>query len=98
MAQGIHCPERVLPLGPLGEQKLLQCRDPIVLPFYHSGMGRILPKGSVIPRVGQTVYVTVGEPIELRDLTRKCNCSSFKQSQVLMSLLSRQVQLVPQSA
>ena len=53
-----------------------------MLPFYHSGMGRILPKGSVVPRVGHTVHVTVGDPIELQDLTEKCNCSCYKQSEV----------------
>ena len=59
-----------------------------MLPFYHSGMGRILPKGAVIPRSGQTVHVTFGEPVELRDLTKKCNCSSFQQSEVGFSLCS----------
>ena len=54
----------------------------MVLPFYHSGMGRILPKGSVIPRVGQIVHVTVGKPIDLSDLTVKCNCKEYQQAEV----------------
>lgn len=65
--------------------KFMQCREPIVLPFYHSGMGRILPKGSVIPRIGHTVNVTVGQPIELSDLTAKCNCNSCQQPEVALS-------------
>ena len=28
------------------------CRPPLILPFYHSGVAEILPKGSVIPRPG----------------------------------------------
>ena len=38
-------------------------RDPVIVPFYHSGMARIMPEHGRIPRVGQTVAVTVGEPI-----------------------------------
>lgn len=28
------------------------CRPPLILPFFHSGVAEILPKGSVLPRPG----------------------------------------------
>lgn len=48
-------------------------RDPVVLPFYHSGMGRVMPKKAVVPRPGHSVHVVVGQPVELSDLTCRCN-------------------------
>jgi hypothetical protein len=45
------------------------CRDPIVLPFYHSGMGPVLPRHGRLPRAGHSVSVVVGQPIDLADLT-----------------------------
>lgn len=30
-------------------------RDPVVLPFYHSGMGSVLPRRSRLPRSGHQV-------------------------------------------
>ena len=45
----------------------------MVLPFFHSGMGAVQPRGAAIPRVGQHVTVTVGEPLDLSRLTCRCN-------------------------
>ncbi len=52
---------------------MMACRNPAIVPFYHSGMARIMPEHGRIPRVGQTVAVTVGDPIDVSDLT--CHCS-----------------------
>jgi hypothetical protein len=47
---------------------------PIVLPFYHTGMHRVLPQvpGSkrqlMPPKIGNTLRMRVGEPIEVQDL------------------------------
>ena len=54
------------------------CRDPAIIPFYHSGMARIMPEHGRIPRVGQTVAVTVGDPIDVSDLTCHCREGSTK--------------------
>lgn len=62
---------------------------PVVLPFYHSGMGRILPKGCVLPRVGYTVKVTVGQPIDLTELSSRCNCEQYKQSDVWSAITQK---------
>lgn len=45
---------------------------PIVLPFWHSGMDVIKPYGKWSIAVGERVHVTVGEPLDFRDLTAKC--------------------------
>ena len=45
-------------------------------------MGRVLPKGSIIPRVGHEVTVLVGEPIDLSDITCRCNQRGIDQQQV----------------
>lgn len=37
-------------------------RDPVILPFFHSNMGSVLPVDSVVPRVGKKVTVTIGKP------------------------------------
>lgn len=48
-------------------------RDPIILPFFHSGMSRVMPFKSSLPRVGQTVVVAVGQPLDLSHITCRCN-------------------------
>ena len=45
---------------------------PIVLPFYHSGMGDIMPRRARIPRVGKEVTITIGRPLDLRHITCRC--------------------------
>ncbi|KAK9831538.1 hypothetical protein WJX81_006941 [Elliptochloris bilobata] len=47
-------------------------RAPMVLPFYHSGMGRVLPKHGRVPRAGQRVAVLLGDPVPLDDLAPRC--------------------------
>jgi len=54
----------------------------VVLPMYHSGMGDVQPRGSTVPRVGKRVTVTVGEPLDLRDVTCRCNVTGENQQQV----------------
>lgn len=64
-------------------------RDPIILPFYHSGMGDVMPMHSVIPRVGAKVSVTIGHPIEVSDITCRCNQPGQDQQQVWKELTER---------
>jgi monolysocardiolipin acyltransferase len=51
---------------------LLSGRVPTVLPFHHTGMTSVLPKGHMVPRAGHQVEVRVGKPIDLRELVRLC--------------------------
>lgn len=41
---------------------------PVVVPFVHTGMQDIMPVGAKLPRIGKTVTVLVGDPIEFDDL------------------------------
>ena len=59
----------------------MQCRLPLVIPFYHSGMGRLLPKGSVVPRIGNKIHVEVGEAVYLADLLQQCKCKEGQELQ-----------------
>mmetsp|Transcript_19670 Transcript_19670/g.49655 ORF Transcript_19670/g.49655 Transcript_19670/m.49655 type:complete len:145 (+) Transcript_19670:119-553(+) len=46
---------------------------PIVLPFYHSGMGEIKRRYSNIFSIGHDLVVTMGEPIEVpQEVCDKC--------------------------
>lgn len=48
---------------------------PRVVPLYHSGMGRILPRRGRIPHAGHTVTVLVGEPLQMEDLAIRCRAT-----------------------
>ncbi|GIL73060.1 hypothetical protein Vretimale_4674 [Volvox reticuliferus] len=41
---------------------------PMVVPFVHRGMEDVMPRGAVLPAVGQQIDVLVGEPIAVADL------------------------------
>ena len=50
------------PLPPPTPHGPLPCRAaPLILPFYHSGMGDVMPKGAQVPCTGATVVITIGE-------------------------------------
>jgi hypothetical protein len=38
------------------------------VPFVHSGMHEVMPRGALLPRAGREVRVLVGEPVEVADL------------------------------
>jgi len=56
-------------------------RPPVVLPFFHRGMEAVQPKGSVFPKPGHGVTMTVGEPLELADLLLACKRTAGKKEQ-----------------
>ncbi|KAL5566372.1 hypothetical protein UlMin_029536 [Ulmus minor] len=41
---------------------------PMVIPFVHTGMQEIMPIGANLPRIGKTVTVLIGDPIQFDDL------------------------------
>ncbi|GBG00037.1 phosphate acyltransferase [Raphidocelis subcapitata] len=57
-------------------------RDPVVLPYLHSGMGRVVPYLSALPRAGNEVAVVVGEPLDLSAVTCRCNQPGEEQTEV----------------
>lgn len=44
------------------------CAVRAVVPFVHSGMENVIPKGSALPAAGQAVSVLVGPPVPVADL------------------------------
>lgn len=60
---------------------------PIVLPWYHSGMGDVMPKGARIPRAGHAVHVVVGQPLHLDDVL--CRCGDGDKEAVWKELTER---------
>lgn len=57
-------------------------RDPLVLPFFHSGMARVMPYYGSTPGVGNTVTVVVGQPVDLGHITCRCNQPGEDQHEV----------------
>lgn len=57
-------------------------RAPVVLPFYHSGMARVMPYRARLPQVGQRVHVLVGEPVQIEDVACNCNRAGVNQEEV----------------
>ena len=51
-----------MPFKP-GIGRLIDVAEPIVLPFFHSGMGKVLPVGRSLPRSGNAVDVRFGESV-----------------------------------
>jgi len=48
---------------------VVSCPEPpIVLPFVHSGMDKVMPRGSVLPRTNQDIEVSIGKPVYIKDL------------------------------
>ncbi|CAK0783341.1 hypothetical protein CVIRNUC_006540 [Coccomyxa viridis] len=43
-------------------------QPPLVVPFVHSGMEQVLPKGAAVPKAGRSIRVLVGEPVAVADL------------------------------
>ncbi|KAL6774096.1 PGA6 [Auxenochlorella protothecoides x Auxenochlorella symbiontica] len=64
-------------------------RQPTVLPFYHTGMGEVMPYRAVVPSVGRWVHILVGQPVELEDISCRCNRPGHDQKQVWRELTAR---------
>ncbi|XP_077976860.1 tafazzin-like isoform X1 [Glandiceps talaboti] len=52
---------------------IAECKvDPIVIPFWHTGMDDILPNNPpYIPRIGKTVTMLVGKPFQFQDILKQ---------------------------
>ena len=62
---------------------------PKVLPFYHYGMAGVMGQGSWLPRVGKQVYIVVGEPLDMSDLTKRCNKKDESQEALFSQIMQR---------
>lgn len=64
-------------------------RPPIVLPYYHSGMGAVMPYRARIPRLNHSVTVTFGDPVDLDDVACNCNKAGHNQRAVWKEITAR---------
>ena len=60
-----------------------------MLPYYHIGMGDVFPYKARLPRVGRTVHVNFGRPLDLQDLTCNCNKEGVDQPKVWREITER---------
>ena len=68
---------------------VLRCRAPVVLPYYHTGMGDVMPYKARVPRFGHNVTVTFGDPVALDDVTCNCNKKGCDQQKVWQEITNR---------
>ncbi|KAH9615163.1 hypothetical protein KSS87_014849 [Heliosperma pusillum] len=63
---------------------------PTVVPFVHTGMQEIMPIGANFPRIGKTVTVLIGDPMEFDDLV-KCEGTEFASRGDLYDAISSRI-------
>ncbi|KAF8067215.1 N-acylphosphatidylethanolamine synthase [Scenedesmus sp. PABB004] len=63
--------------------------DPLVLPFVHSGMEEVLPKGSLLPKVNKQVKVLVGAPVDVSDLLAASAAGGWSEDALYSAIASR---------
>eukprot|EP00741_Cyanophora_paradoxa_P011022 tig00020553_g10654.t1 len=66
-------------------------RPPLVIPFYHDGMQRVLPLGNVLPSVGENVYVVIGDPIDFTALVEEHRRKNSPPT-VVFGLIARRIE------
>ncbi|PSC72012.1 phospholipid glycerol acyltransferase family [Micractinium conductrix] len=62
---------------------------PMVLPFVHSGMENILPKGRSLPKLGQELRVLVGEPVPVADLLAEAEAAAWGEQKLQVAIADR---------
>lgn len=62
---------------------------PLVVPFVHSGMENIMPRGTMVPAVGQQVRVVVGSPIPVEDLLARAHAEGWAEDRLHVAIASR---------
>ena len=60
-----------------------------VVPFVHSGMEQVLPKGSALPKPGQSIRVLVGEPIAVADLQQTAAAEQWPEHVLYAAIADR---------
>ena len=64
-------------------------RTPMIVPYYHEGMGDLLGKGMKFSKVGTSLRVVVGDPIEIEDLVRSFESGRLTEREVRIGVLRR---------
>ena len=60
-----------------------------VVPFVHSGMEQVLPKGAAVPKTGRRIRVLVGEPVAVADLQEAALAESWPDHALYNAIASR---------
>ncbi|GAX73579.1 hypothetical protein CEUSTIGMA_g1030.t1 [Chlamydomonas eustigma] len=64
-------------------------KDPIILPIFHSNMAAVLPLDTYMVRAGKQISVTIGEPLDLTDITCRCHQPGQDQQKVWKDITLR---------
>lgn len=64
-------------------------QPPMVLPFVHSGMEDVLPKGRSLPKLGQELRVLVGEPVAVDDLLSGAAAEGWSEERLHVAIADR---------
>ncbi|BDA47309.1 probable Tafazzin [Coccomyxa sp. Obi] len=64
-------------------------QTPLVVPFVHSGMDAVIPRGSALPRPGRAVRLLVGEPIPVADLMRAAEDQAWSDDRLYVAIADR---------
>jgi hypothetical protein len=64
-------------------------QPPIILPFVHSGMEALMPKGAKAPAVGKGVRVLVGEPVQVDDLVLAAQQQGWSRDELYVAVSNR---------
>ncbi|KAJ0015265.1 hypothetical protein Pint_19774 [Pistacia integerrima] len=62
---------------------------PMVVPFVHTGMQEVMPIGATFPRIGKTVTVLIGDPIEFDDLLNEEQVENVSRGKLYDAVASR---------
>ena len=60
-----------------------------VVPFVHSGMEQVLPKGAAVPKAGCSIRVLVGEPVAVADLQEAALAESWPDHALYSAIADR---------
>ena len=63
--------------------------SPVVLPFHHRGMERVMVAKTQTPRINNRVRILVGEPIEMADLLARCRKRGVDQKLLAREIMER---------
>uniref|UniRef100_A0A7S0UP00 Phospholipid/glycerol acyltransferase domain-containing protein n=1 Tax=Polytomella parva TaxID=51329 RepID=A0A7S0UP00_9CHLO len=62
---------------------------PLVVPFIHHGMDRVMPRGQLFPSVGNHVRVKVGEPIDVADILEAAKAMGWSEDKLYCAVAER---------
>jgi 1-acyl-sn-glycerol-3-phosphate acyltransferase len=62
---------------------------PLIVPYVHSGMQDVVPRGAMLPRPGKDVRVLVGEPVHVEDLILHADADNWSDRKLHAAIADR---------